>query len=231
MSSPFFAHFCPVKNFAFINEQFWVRQLSPAKSDRLLALGWRHFGEHFFRYNLAIHEDEIRRVFALRIDLASFRFSKSQRRTLNRNADLSTSIRPAEVDDATHSLFERHKLRFTHSVPGSIFDFISTEPATCPIETLECAVSNGPELVAKSYFDIGETSVSSIYAMFDPGEARRRLGILTMLKEIEFALEHRKKYYYHGYIYEGRSFYDYKKRFAGLEVFDWYGSWLSVEPD
>jgi arginyl-tRNA--protein-N-Asp/Glu arginylyltransferase len=46
-----------------------------------------------------------------------------------------------------------------------------------------------------------------------------------MLLEIKFACENRKNFYYHGYIYEGKSFYDYKKQFRGLETSDWKGGW------
>jgi arginine-tRNA-protein transferase len=218
-----------VENFAFINEQFFASRVGPAKADQLLAQGWRHFGEHFFRYNLGYYEEEIRRVYALRVDLSEFKFSKSQRRTLNRNADLESRIALAEISKATHELFERHKKRFTHGVPESIYDFLSPAPATVPSETYECAIVNGERVLATSYFDVGLESVSSIYAMFEPEETRRSLGILTMLREIGFALENGKKYYYHGYIYEGESFYDYKKRLSGLEIYDWQGSWLKFE--
>jgi len=82
------------------------------------------------------------------------------------------------------------------------------------------------ELLAASFFDVGECSVSSIYGIFEPTETARGLGILTMLKEIEFALGQGKELYYHGYAYEGESFYDYKKRFSALEEFDWEGNWV-----
>ena len=49
-----------------------------------------------------------------------------------------------------------------------------------------------------------------------------------MLKEIEFAQENGKEFYYQGYAYEGESFYDYKKRFRGTEVFDWKGNWKPI---
>ena len=51
-----------------------------------------------------------------------------------------------------------------------------------------------------------------------------------MIKEIEYAIENDKTFYYHGYAYEGESFYDYKKRFSGLEQFDWKDEWLPVHP-
>src|SRR5436309_14364020 len=102
-----------------INEEFYATSVTPSQLDMLLADGWRHFGTHFFRYNLGIYEDDIRRVIPLRIRLADYRPSKSQRRVLRKNADLEISVRPAVIDDETHALFENHKRRFKSGIPES----------------------------------------------------------------------------------------------------------------
>jgi arginyl-tRNA--protein-N-Asp/Glu arginylyltransferase len=209
----------------FINEEFYSESVSPAQLDKLLADGWRHFGTHFFRYNLGFYGLDIRRVIPLRIRLSDFSFSKSQRRVLRNNADLQMRIRPVEITTEVEHLFHLHKKRFDHAAPESIYDFVSSAPASVPCEAKEVAVYDSDALVAVSYFDGGETSTSGIYAMFDPLERARGLGIFTMLKEIEFAIGAGKKFYYQGYCYEGESFYDYKKRFRGIESFDWSGNW------
>lgn len=193
--------------------------------DLLWRDGWRHFGAHFFRYNLGFYEHEIRRVQPLRVRLADFKFSKSQRRVFNKNKDLETIIRPAEIDAEKEALFDRHKRRFKSGTPASVYDFLSDEPGVVPCAALEVCVFEREKLVAASFFDVGEESISSVYGMFEPTEQRRSLGILTMLLEIRWALENGKKFYYSGYAYEGNSFYDYKKRFSALESFDWRGRW------
>ena len=66
--------------------------------------------------------------------------------------------------------------------------------------------------------------------MFDPELAGRRLGIFTILKEIEFARETGRQFYYLGYCYEGNSFYDYKKQFRGTESYDWKAGWKTFVP-
>ena len=209
----------------FINEEFEAGAVTPAQLDMLLADGWRHFGTHFFRYNLGMYGDEIRRVIPLRIRLADFQLSKSQRRVLRKNEDLRVEIRPIAITAESDELFHRHKERFDHGVPESIYDFVSREPGSVPCEGHEIAVYRNDRLVAVSYFDVGAACVSGIYAIFDPHESSRRLGIFTMLKEIEYATDTGREFYYQGYAYEGESFYDYKKRFAALEQFDWNGNW------
>ncbi len=211
-----------------INEEFHAAEVEPAILDHLLADGWRHFGTHFFRYNYGIYENEIRRVLPLRIRVNDLRFSKSQRRILNRNADLQTAIVPLDITSELHDLFHRHKLRFKSGVPDSIYDFVARE-ADKPTDCRCVMVHEHGKLVAASFFDVGGEAVSSIYGIFDPEMRSRSLGIFTMLKEIEFAREHAKPFYYHGYAYEGESFYDYKKRFGALEIYDWKGSWTEGE--
>jgi len=209
----------------YINEAFNATHVNPAQQDLLLAEGWRHFGTYFFRYNWAFYGLDIRRVIPLRIRLANFVPSKSQRRILRKNRDLKTVVRPANITRQTEELFQRHKRRFKQGVPDTIYDFLSHDPANFPCKTMELAVYEGEEHVAVSYFDVGETSTSGIYAMFELTESSRSLGIFTMLSEIEFSIESGKEFYYQGYAYEGESFYDYKKRFCGTEAFDWSGSW------
>jgi leucyl-tRNA---protein transferase len=212
----------------FINEQFHAERVSPRQMDKLLADGWRHFGTEFFRYNLGIHEFAIRRVIPLRIRLADFVFSKSQRRNLRKNSDLKTEVRPIAITPEAETLFQKHKQRFKFGIPDSIYDFLSPEPATAPCKAMEVCVTDGGRLIAASYFDIGKLSTSSIYAMFDPSESARGLGIFTILKEIEFARERGMEFLYLGYCYEGNSFYDYKKRFCATEKFDWNDLWEPV---
>ena len=212
----------------FINEAFTALAVRGDQLDALLADGWRHFGTQFFRYSLNVYEDEIRRVLPLRIRLADFARSKSQRRNLRRNADLQVEIRSIDITYEADALFHAHKQRFESGVPTSIYEFISLEPSTIPCEAREVAVYDGEKLIAASYFDIGDTTISGIYAMFDPAYESRGLGTFTMLKEIEFAINAGCEFYYQGYAYEGPSFYDYKKRFAATEVFDWKGNWAPL---
>jgi len=208
-----------------INEEFYAERIEPATYDILLADAWRHFGSHFFRYNFGVYENEIRRVMPLRIRVRDLVLSKSQRRVLRRNADLETAIAPINITDETHDLFQRHKQRFKSGIPDTIYDFLSRDPANGPTPGFEVSVRRNGKLLAVSFFDLGRTSISSIYGIFDPDERTRSLGIFTMLKEIEFTRESGRTLFYHGYAYEGASFYDYKKRFTAMEVFDWNGIW------
>ena len=216
-------------NFSFINEEFYAEEVSPRQLDALLASGWRHFGTHFFRYNIGVYQSELRRVFPLRINLENFSFSKSQRKIVRKNQDLQIVVRPVEITEEKETLFARHKQRFEANIPDSLYDFLDFDAAFVPCEALEICVYENEKLLAASFFDVGANSISSVYAMFEPSEATRSLGIFTMLLEIEYALANAKEFYYQGYAYEGNSFYDYKKRFSAVEKYDWQGNWESCK--
>lgn len=218
-------------DFSFVNEEFYARLVSPAQTDALLADGWRHFGAHYFRYNFGFYETEIRRVLPLRVRLSDFKCSKSQRRVLRKNQDLQIIVRPVEITPEKENLFERHKQRFARGTPDSIYDFLdSADAANSPCKVKEVCVYADGKLLAASFFDVGETSISGIYAMFELAQTARSLGIFTMLLEIDYALKNDKDFYYSGYAYEGESFYDYKKRFSALETYDWKkGVWKKFD--
>jgi arginine-tRNA-protein transferase len=211
--------------FNFINESFESDAISADQLDLLLSEGWRHFGRHFFRYNVGMDKTGLQFVLPLRIRLPKFEYSKSQRRIISKNRDLQTVRRPVNLTPETHKLFEKHSIRFDYGKPESIYSFLDQEAGIVPCRTLEFCVYDKKKLVAVSYLDIGQTSVSSVYAIFDPEYNKRSLGIFTMLLEIEYAQSRDKEHYYQGYAYEGTSFYDYKKRFSATEVFDWKGEW------
>lgn len=217
--------------FSFINEEFYAAKISARQLDLLLENGWRHFGAHFFRYSLGFYENEIRPVQPLRVCLSDFILSKSQRRILRRNQDLKIVIRPVEITAEKEFLFERHKQRFKSGTPDSIYDFLDQNAAHLPCEALEICLYDNNELLAASFFAVGKSSTSGIYAVFAPEESARSLGIFTMLLEIDFAVKAGKKFYYSGYAYVGNSFYDYKKRFSALERFDWRGRWVDFSGD
>ena len=206
----------PVKDEHFVS---W--QQTPEQMDALWAAGWRHFGPIFYRYQQCLTPYGLRNVQPLRIDVERMELSKSQRRILRKNADVELRVRPAELLEDRQRLFDLHKARFTENVPNSLEDFLGPAPQAGPCLTVELGAFLGERLIAASYLDVGETSVSSIYGFFDPAESRRSLGNATLIWEILLARRTGKRWHYPGYAYLEPSSYDYKKRFAPMEFLDW----------
>ena len=219
-----------------LNQSFLCDSVPPEMMDRLWEVGWRHFGETFFRYSVSIDEHGVKTITPLRVDLEKFSLSKSQRRVLRRNADLCCEFQPASLSPKARAMFQRHKERFSENVPDDLDTFLSASPARLPCPAEECRVYLGEELVALSFLDLGQTSTSAVYGMFEPAHSERSLGIFTMLKEIEYTQSRGSRYYYPGYATLEPSAYDYKKQLQGLEVLDWQtGLWddyiRKINPD
>jgi arginine-tRNA-protein transferase len=207
------------------DQSFLCLDASPAKMDQFWAEGWRHFGIFFFRYRIAIHGGKQFSVLPLRVDLERFTLTRSQKRVLAKNRDARIEIRPASAGEAEEALFEKHKIRFPENTPCSVYDFLSPFPASVPCVNLELCVSLDEKLIGVTYLDLGQSATSAVYAMFDPAEAKRSLGILMMIHSIQFSSERGCRYYYPGYAYHEPFSYDYKKRFVGLEYLDWTAGW------
>ena len=214
----------------WINEAFTAERVPAAMMDRLWAEGWRHFGAEFFRYSVGFQGMRPEWIVPLRIVLADFSESKSQRRVLRKNKDVAWEIRPASITPEASALFEKHKDRFRDNVPDSLEVFLGSDPADGPCPMLELRASTEGRLFAVSYLSVGHRSASSAYAIFDPAESRRSPGILTLLKEIEWARENGMEVCYPGYATPGPGIYEYKTHFGALQGYEWEsGRWKPWE--
>ena len=203
--------------------------VTPEGMDELWSAGWRHFGSDFFRASLMSDGVCLKRQIPLRIRVASFRQSRSQRRTGRKNADLKTVFGEANPGSSEQNLFNLHKIRFGENVPESLSDFLGAAPNEYPCSYQQLSVYLGPQLIAVSFMALGHRASSSIYAAFNPEFSCRRLGVYTMLAELEFAKAHNMTFHYIGYGTIEPSCYDYKKQFRPFEYYDWKGQWLHGE--
>ena len=209
-------------------EYFICWSASPAEMDAWWADGWRHFGPLFFRYRRAHPAGQACTVVPLRVALARFEPSRSQRRIVARNRDAEVRVGQTVITRELEGMFERHKRRFRSDVPESLSVFLSYDPARVPCRNETISVSVAGRLVAASFLDVGRRATSAVYAMFEPEESRRSLGVFMMLASIRYSRESGRRFYYPGYACREPSVYDYKKNFAGLEQFDWGGTWRPV---
>ncbi|MFN0121185.1 MAG: arginine-tRNA-protein transferase [Blastocatellia bacterium] len=205
-----------------VNEYIWRNKVPAQRMDFFWSLGWRHLGRDFFRYSQAMHADgRVYDVMPLRVALSRFAPSRSQKRVLAKNRDVEVLIRASTIDAGREAMFQRHKQRFRENVPDSLYDFLSETPASAPCKNHEICVYQDDRLLAVSYLDIGREATSGVYAMFEPAESARSLGIFCILQSIRYSQTLGCRYYYPGYAYRQPSVYDYKKNLAAIEYLDW----------
>jgi arginine-tRNA-protein transferase len=158
-----------------------------------------------------------------RIDVAAFRPSKSQRRTLRRNAGLSRRATSPWATEEQYALFRRY-LDSRHADGGmadmDVFEFAAMIEET-PVRSrvVEYSDRDSGELVAVCLTDVLDDGLSMVYSFYAPDRPKDSLGTYIILDHIQIAREAGLPYVYLGYWVPGSPKMGYKAKFSGLEVY------------
>jgi leucyl-tRNA---protein transferase len=165
----------------------------------------------------------------LRVPVATFQPSKSQRRCWRRNVDLIVSMGEAEPTDEKFALYLRYQTEWHQKAEVDDRESFESFLYDSPVQTVEfCYRDGGGNLVAVGICDVSPKSLSSVYFYFDPAEAKRGLGTFGALREIEEARKMGIPYYYLGYWIRGCGAMEYKSSFGPCEVLEPDGVWREL---
>jgi arginyl-tRNA--protein-N-Asp/Glu arginylyltransferase len=174
------------------------RKLSPAELDARLEAGDRRTGRMLY----GTFCPSCTACEPLRVPVAQFAPSDSQRRVVRRNSSVvSVEMGPVTVDEERLRIFNRHKLERDLSTTGEPMTAMAYHQwfsDTC-CDTREVRYRIDEKLVAVSILDVGATAASSVYHYFDPDHAHRSLGVYSVLAEIELCRQIGLSWYYLGY--------------------------------
>jgi arginine-tRNA-protein transferase len=169
---------------------------------------------------------------SVRIAVADFAPSKTQRRVLKRNADVVHSVVPPAATREQFALLRTY-LDSRHAGGGmsdmGLFDYVAMVEET-PVEThiVEYRRTGDGNLVACALSDVLRDGLSMVYSFFHPGENARSLGTFMILDHIETARARGLPYVYLGYWITGSDKMDYKSRFRPLEALGQSG-WTRIK--
>ncbi len=196
------------------------RKLAPQRYDQYLASGWFRGSVMLYKVDLLCIESGIFGVVNIRMNLDRFALKKSQRKRLARcDRRFTFSIGSAKPDAEKEALYALHKDRFKGFIHPTLNEYLTSGFHRTVFDTREVCVYDGDQLVAVSYFDMGERSMASLIGLQHPDYRQYGLGIYTMLKEIEFGCSAGFKWYYPGYVLDLPSDFDYK---LSLGEFEYY---------
>lgn len=203
------------------NLVFWENKVKVEDWDELVASGWRHFGNLFFRPNC----QSCNKCQGIRVSVAYFKESKSQRRVIQKAKELTTQVLDHPPKDALDLLnaFQRER----HETLGwPLEEYSQAELESSFVGTFafsRClAVYKESELVAFSCFDLGKKTLNSIYAVCSPKYRNLSLGTFLALKEIEIAQTHNIEWYYLGLYNQEAPSLQYKSRFKPNQTFSYF---------
>jgi arginine-tRNA-protein transferase len=207
------------------NRAFLARRMPPELYHQLMDAGFRRSGTFFYQPICS----GCRACQPIRVPVATFTPSKSQRRVWRRNQDLIVSIGPPIPTDEKFDLYTRY-VRGRHNPDrddnrAGFEEFLYTTP----VQTLEFAYRTPGDrrLIGIGLCDICAQSLSSVYFYFDPLEARRGIGTFSSLQEIDFAARNKISHYYLGYYIADCASMNYKANFHPHEILHPDGIWRS----
>ncbi len=201
------------------HEFFLAQDLSDEEFDEVLTQGFRKFGIYFFRPNCR-HCSE---CLPLRVKAREFTPSKSQKRVLKKNKDITVLFKPLIYREEIFEIFVKHShIRFgqDESHNNAREEFIQTHFTPTTSSLLSEFYLEG-KLIAVGFLDTSQEATSSVYFIYDPDYAKRSLGVFGALKEIEYTKNKGKKYYYLGFFIKENQSMSYKNQFLPYQIYDW----------
>jgi arginyl-tRNA--protein-N-Asp/Glu arginylyltransferase len=202
---------------------FSATQMPAELYHRFMDAGFRRSGDVFYQPVCA----GCRECRPIRIPVAQFRPSKSQRRCIRRNSDLNVSIASPKITEEKFALYARYT-EIWHGRNDATFDELESFLYVSPVETLEFEYRDAGRLIAVGICDVCLDALSSVYFYFEPIEARRSLGTFGILREIEFAQQRRIRHYYLGYFVAACRSMSYKAFFRPNEILFGDGNWRDL---
>lgn len=157
----------------------------------------------------------------VRVLAQEFAASRSQKRAMRRNADLSETECAARATEEQYRLFVRY-LGSRHAggpmarmAPEDYRAMVEETPVDTRILEYRDAAGG---LVAACLWDRLNDGYSAVYSFNDPDEAKRSLGNYVILRLIERARERRLAFVYLGYWIAQSNKMSYKDRFRPIEA-------------
>jgi leucyl-tRNA---protein transferase len=194
--------------------------VTPNELDALLERGWRRFGPCYFRPLCATCTECV----TLRVPVATFQASKSQRRAAKACAHLRRVVGRPTVDEERLALYAKwHATRESargwdaNALDGERYALDFAFPHPC---VREIAFYDDDRLVAVGIMDETPRALSAVYFFYDPEFARLSLGTANVVYLMEDARASRKSHVYLGYRVLGCASLRYKAGFAPHELLE-----------
>jgi arginyl-tRNA--protein-N-Asp/Glu arginylyltransferase len=168
----------------------------------------------------------------VRIPAAAFLPSRTQKRILKRNADLTLVERPAIASEEQYQLFSTYQ-RGRHAEGDmarmSFLDFRAMiQDGSADSRVLELR-DGRDHLIGAMLVDTLADGLSAVYSFFDPAAKRRSLGTFIVLAAIEMLKMRKHPFLYLGYWIAKSRKMAYKAGFQPLQKLGPAG-WVSIEP-
>ena len=208
-------------------EYVLVRSITGEEYEARMNAGYRKFGPMLFR-PVCENCSECR---PLRVEVARFKPSRSQRRAWLKNQDLTVRMERPTLDSARLELYRRYHDWRTAGKGWPVQESGPEDYATSfvlnPIRSVEISLWKDDKLCAVVLTDITPNVVSNIYHFHDPDLSERSLGTCCMLYTFELARRLQKRWVYFGFYVEKCPSLSFKAKYRPCEVLI-NGTWTEL---
>lgn len=213
-----------------LTEKYLPKNLSKKELDDYLARGWYRLGAQIFTCQYLFFEEKLFSPVWMRLPLKGYAFRKRMRKIFNRNRrKFTVVIQPQNLTEEKEKLYQKYRQSFHSPIAVTLISNLQEAAKSTVYDTQEICIYHEEKLVACSFFDIGENSLTSILGIYDPDYQQDSLGFYSMLLEIEWGMKNGYAYYYPGYIVPQYPKFDYKLRIGKPEDLEFYdlrtGTW------
>jgi arginine-tRNA-protein transferase len=188
---------------------------------KMLERGWRRFGNMHFNPSCK----DCNKCTTIRLDVKKFKFSKSQRRVLNKNKETLTYIQKPTVTHEHINLFNKYH-KYMQEKKGWGENIID-------VQEYHTSYVNGAhdfgqeilyfiddKLVGVALCDIMDGGLSAIYCYYDHSYENLSLGQFSILAQISIAKQANIPYIYLGYWIKDHLSMGYKERYKPFEILE-----------
>jgi len=185
----------------------------------LVQRGWRRFGEYYSRPKCA----DCKECLSLRIDANNYRFSKSARRAIRKNANTKILIQKPTLTNDHLELYEKYH-SFMETKKGwkhyslSVHSYYELYVCGAMEFGKEILYFVDDKLVGVDLIDIINDGISSIYFFYDPDYAHLSLGRFSIYQQILIAQNNKLPWIYLGYYVKECSSLNYKADYTPFEI-------------
>lgn len=168
---------------------------------------------------------------SVRVPVNDFSPRRGHRRILRANRDIRVTERPARFDEQHYALYQQYtqvRHQDGEMADASQEEYLSFLTADWS-ETVFLEFRLHGRLAAIAVTDVAVDAWSAVYTFFDPSLAKRSLGSLAILRQIELVRESGLEHLYLGYWIRDSRKMAYKIGYRPIEV--WYeGRWQRLNP-
>lgn len=194
-------------------EAFAAHHRDIAWYDKYLECGYRRIADIYYR-NVCSDCDK---CIPMRVVTSEFSLTNSQQKTYNKNSDIILSVKKAyHITNANIDLYKKYIVKHGGNVDDTLDNLHSIHLGYTHSIAMEYYLDD--KLVAVSIVDETKDALSSVYCYYDYTLEKRRLGVYTLIKEIEYAKSLGKKYCYLGFYIKELNSMNYKASFIPNEV-------------